>query len=85
MHKWCIYICTIASKINGTRVGFYLPISKLNSILAVTNLLENKISQNYYSCKISLQSAAVNCSFCDNLTLLEVATIYFADDGTKKK
>ena len=49
---------TIASKINVTSKGVYLPISKLQSILA--NLLaHNNISQIYYSGQISLQSAAV--------------------------
>ena len=33
------YSCTINSKINGTAKGVYLPISKLHSILAVSNLL----------------------------------------------
>ena len=32
-------LCTINSKINGTPKGVYLPLSKLHSILAVTNLL----------------------------------------------
>ena len=36
--------CTINSKINGTPKGVYLPISKIHSILAVTNLLaHNKL------------------------------------------
>ena len=49
--------------------GVYLPISKLHSILAVANLLaHNKIRQICYCGQISLQSAAVNCSFSDNLT-----------------
>ena len=30
---------TIASKINGTSKGVYLPVSKLHSILAIANLL----------------------------------------------
>ena len=69
---------TIASKINGTLIG-YLPISKLHSILAVGNLLAHKnISQICYCGQISLQSAAVNCSFCDTFG----STIYFAGDGT---
>ena len=34
-----MYIGTIASKINGTSKGVYLPISKLHYILAVANLL----------------------------------------------
>ena len=49
--------------------GVYLPISKLDSILAVANLLaHNNISQICYWGEISLQSAAVNCSYSDNLT-----------------
>ena len=59
------YRSTIASKINGTRTRASLPISKLHSILVVANLLaHNDISQ------ISLQSTAVNCSFCDKVTTL---------------
>ena len=51
---------TIASKINGTLKGVYLPISKLHSILAVANLLDhNNKSHICYCGQISLQSAAV--------------------------
>ena len=72
---------TIASKINGTPKGVYLPISKLHSILAVANLLaHNNISQICYSSQISLQSAAVNCTFSD----IFGGNIYFAGDGTFK-
>ena len=47
----------------------YLPISMLHSILAVANLFaHNNISQICYCGQISLQSAAVNCSFSGNLT-----------------
>ena len=61
--------CTIASKINVTSKGGYLPISKLHSILAVANLLaHNNINQICYCGQISLQSAAAKCSFSDNLT-----------------
>ena len=57
----------------------YLPISKLRLILAVAKLLaHNKISQICYCCQISSQSAAVNCSFCDNLTPLGVTFILLA-------
>ena len=67
---------TIASKINNTPKGVYLPISKLHSILAVANLLaHNNLSQICYCGQISLQSAAVNCSFSDNLTPLGVIFI----------
>ena len=66
----------IASKINGTPKGVYLPISKLHSILAVANLLaHNNKSQICYCGQISLQSAAVNCSFSDNPTPLGVTFI----------
>ena len=71
--------CTIASKINGTHKGVYLPISKLHSILAVANLLaHNNKSQICYCSQISLQSAAVNCTFSDTFG----GNIYFAGDGT---
>ena len=56
--------------------GVYLPIWKLHSILAVTNLLaHNNKSQICYCGQISLQSAAVgfSCTFG--------GTIYFAGDG----
>ena len=70
---------TIASKINVTPKGVYLPNSKLRSILAVANLLaHNNESQICYCDQISLQSAAVNCSFFDTF----VGNIYFAGDGT---
>ena len=70
---------TIASKINVTPKGDYLPISKLHSILAVANLLaHNNKSQICYCGQISLQSAAVNCSFPDTLTSLGVAFILLA-------
>ena len=59
--------------------GVYLPISKLHSILAVANLLDhNNKSQICYCGQISLQSAAVNCSFSDNLTPLGVTFILLA-------
>ena len=73
------FYCTIASKINATPKGVYLPISKLHSNLAVANLLaHNNISQICYCGQISLQSAAVNCSFSDNLTVLGVTFILLA-------
>ena len=57
--------------------GAYLPISKLHSILAVANLLaHNNKSQICYCGQISLQSAAVNCSFSDTFG----GNIYFAGD-----
>ena len=62
-----------------TLKSVYLPISKLLSILAVANLLaHNNISQICYCGQISLQSAAVNCSFSDNLTPLGVTFILLA-------
>ena len=71
--------CTIASKINVTLKGEHLPITKLHSILAVANLLaHNKISLICYCGRISLQSAAVNSSFSDNLTALGVTFILLA-------
>ena len=63
----------ITSKIYVTPNDVYLPVSKLQSILAVAILLaHNNISQ------ISLQSAAVNCNFSDNLTSLGVIFILLA-------
>ena len=48
-------LCTIASKINVTPKCVYMAISKLNSILAVANLLaHNNISQIYYLSHIFL-------------------------------
>ena len=56
--------------------GVYLPISKLHSILAVTNLLaHNNKSQVCYCNQISLQC----CSFSD---MTPWGNIYFAGDGT---
>ena len=69
----------VASKINGTPKGVYLPISKLHSILTVANLLaHNNKLQICYCGQISLQSAAVNCSFSDSLTPLGVPFILLA-------
>ena len=60
--------------------GVYLFFSKLHSILAVANLLAyNNISQICYCGRISFQSAAVNCSFSDNL--IPWGNIYFAGNG----
>ena len=40
---------TIDSKINGTAKGFYVPISKLHSILAIKNLnAHNNITKSYF-------------------------------------
>ena len=52
--------------------GVYLPISKLHSILAVANLFahNNNMSQICYCGHISLQSAAVDCSFSESLKQL---------------
>ena len=62
-----------------TPKGVYLPISKLHSILAVANLLAHiNISPICYCGQLSLQSAAVDCSFSDNLTPLGVALILLA-------
>ena len=47
--KKCYLDYTINSKINGTPKGVYLPISKIHSILVVTNLLaHNNITISYY-------------------------------------
>ena len=52
---------------------------KAHSILAVANLLaHNNISQICYCGQISLQSAAVNCSFSGNLAPLGVTFILMA-------
>ena len=52
---------------------------KLHSILAVANLLaHNNISQICYCGQISLQSAAVNCSFSDHLTPVGVPFLLLA-------
>ena len=70
--------CTIASKTNVTPKGVYLPISKLHSISPVVNLLaHNNKSQICYCGQISVQSAAVNCSFSDTFG----GITYFAGDG----
>ena len=75
----CYHTRTIDSKINVTTKGVYLTISKLHSILAVVNLFaHNSISQICYCGQIPLQSAAVNCSFSDNLTPLGVTFILLA-------
>ena len=68
---------TLASKINVTPPKvFNLPISKLHSILAVANLpAHNNKIQICYCGQISLQSAAVNCSFSDDLAPLGVPFI----------
>ena len=83
--KWGTYVFynhilgTITSKINVTPKGVHLPILKPHSILAVANLLaHNNKSQICYCGQISLQSAAVNCSFSDTFG----GNIYFAGDGT---
>ena len=72
-----IYICTIASRINVIYPqGVYLPISNLLSIFALANLLaHNNINQICCCGQISSHSAAVNFSFSDNLTTLEVTFI----------
>ena len=59
--------------------GVYLPISKLNSILPVANLLaHNKHKSNLLLRYNSLQGAAVNCTFSDTFG----GNIYFAGDST---
>ena len=67
---------SMASKINVTAKGVYLPISNLHSVLVVANLLaHNNKSQICYCGQISLQSTAVNSFFSDNLTPLRVIFI----------
>ena len=66
-----LLLVTIASKINITPIGVYLPVSKLHSILAVANL----ISHICLSSQISLQITAVNCSSSDKLTPLRATFI----------
>ena len=67
---------TITSKINVTPKCVYLPISKLHSISSAANLLaHNNINQICYCGQISLQSAAINCIYSDNLTSLRVTFI----------
>ena len=64
-------MCTISSKINGTPKGVYLPISKLQSILVIANLLaHNYKSQICYCGQISLQSAAVILKHLELLLIL---------------
>ena len=59
--------------------GVYLLISNLHSILAVANLhTHNNISQICYCGQVSLQSAAVNCSFSDILAPLGAMHILLA-------
>ena len=71
--------CTVTSKINVIHKGVFLPILKLNLILAVANLLaHNNKSQICYCGQDSLQSTTVNCSFSDNLTPLGVTFILLA-------
>ena len=69
--------CTIASKINVTSKGVYLPISKQHLFLAVVNLLAHN-NKFCYCGQISLQGAAVNCSFFDSLAPLGVIFILLA-------
>ena len=74
-----LYLRTLASKINDTPKGAYLPILKLHSILVVANLLaHNNKSKICYCGQISLQSAVVNCSFFDNLMPMVVTHILLA-------
>ena len=69
-------LCTFARKIIVTYIGVFLPISKLYSILAVANILARDNRRGICYCgQISLHNAAINCSFPDNLTPLEVTFI----------
>ena len=70
---------SIASKINVTPKGVYLLVSKQHSTLAIANMLaHNNISQICYCGQSLLLSAAVNCSFSDNLTSLGITFILLA-------
>ena len=72
-------LCAIASKINGTPKGLYLPISKLHSNLAVAYLLaHNNISQICYCGQTLLQSAVVNSRYSDNMIPFGVTFILLA-------
>ena len=81
--KFAVYrVCTITSKSNGTYKGVYLSISKVQSILAVANLL-SIITCGYILLWTSkFTTAKIECSseMC-KLTPLG-GTIYFAGDGT---
>ena len=55
---------TINGKINGTPKSFYLPISKLHSILVVPNLYgHNNINNHKLLCASKFAMALINCSF----------------------
>ena len=76
----------ITSKINDTPKGDYLSILKLHPILAEANILAlNNISKICYCGQISLQSAAINCSFSEDQTPLRVPFILLAIVTTQSK
>ena len=69
--------CTIASEINGTSKGVYVPISKLHSILVIANLLaHNNLWLCYYGPvnSLRLKSNVTSIWACKTLG----CTIYFA-------
>ena len=68
--------CTIASKIIATSKGIYLPISKLHSILAVSNLLaHNNISQICY--KFHYRVLQLTAIFSENLNTFRGGGVTF--------
>ena len=78
---------TINHKINGTPIDVYLPISKLHSILAVTNLLGHYNSKTVIKllCASKFGSAKkeyVASKWASKHLYSEGVTIYFAGDGT---
>ena len=73
---------TIASKINVTPRGVYLPISKLHSIFAMANLLaHNNISQICYCSQISITECCSQLQFFWQSHTFG-GNIYFAGYGT---
>ena len=54
-------------------------------MLSLRNKSTHNISQICYCGQISLQSAAVNCSFSDNLTSLGVTFILLVMVSTKRR
>ena len=79
---------TMNNKINGTPKGVYLLISKLNSILAVANLLaHNNISYITISCYVQVNSLRLKSNLASKWKKVHTfgGTIYFAVDDTIKQ
>ena len=70
------FVGTIASKINDTPKGTYLPISKLHSILAVANLLAKNKKKFKFVTAVKFHYRVLQ--FTDNLTPLGVTFILLA-------